>query len=109
MLVKDMTIADVLSTSEYESNLRALLVELRSARKIARAKSRTKAHPIDKLMAAGDFCTERFTPLFEAVMNKQEVKYSATIRMFIRIVGVDAFNKTMVQLLEKEKVEPQKY
>lgn len=107
-MVKDMTIADVLGTSEYESNLRVLLDELRSARKFARAKGGTKAHPIDKLMAAGDFCPERFTPLFEAVMNKQDVKYSATIRMFIRLVGVYAFNKTMVQLLEREKAEPQK-
>ena len=105
MEVKEMTIADVLKTPVFYDNLKAVIFDLRNTRKKARmmVNAPLKRHPIDHLQERGVFEPGEMAVLYASVMDKALQGYSSAERKFILQVGGEAFNKTMKQLVEKEK------
>lgn len=97
--LKKMTVADVLKTPEFKTNLEKLLNLLWESRETARNKAilrnnRLKAHPIDKIHADGIWETEKFAEEFVKVIDKTS-KYSAMARDYIREVGTSAYITTI--------------
>lgn len=106
--VADLKVADVLKMRLYQDNLKSIMDELETSRRDARdkllnAREKLKAHPIDKLIDKGIWNCGDFTVLYAQVCDKVAVGYSATERKFISEVGTEAFNKTMITLIEDEK------
>lgn len=105
--VADLKVVDVLKMRLYQDNLKSVMDELetsrRDARNVLNEREKLKAHPIDKLIDKGIWNCGDFTVLYAQVCDKVAVGYSATERKFISEVGTEAFNKTMVKLIEDEK------
>lgn len=100
-----MTIADVLKTPEYYNNLEVVISDLKNTRKKAEmsANAPLKRHPIDHLQERGVFEPGQMAVLYATAMDKKLQGYSSSERQFILQVGGEAFNKTMKQLVDKEK------
>lgn len=107
MEVKDMTIADVLKTTAFYNNLKVVISDLENTRRKAgmMADAPLKRHPIDHLQERGVFEPGQMAILYATAMDKKLQGYSSSERQFILQVGGEAFNKTMKQLVDKEKKE----
>lgn len=103
--VKDMTIADVLETPAFYNNLKVVISDLENTRRNAgiSANAPLKRHPIDHLQERGVFEPGQMAVLYATAMDKKLQGYSSSERQFILQVGGEAFNKTMKQLVDKEK------
>lgn len=106
--VADMSIEDVLLLPLFYNNVAKQITSLWSDRETARKKAgkrgeKLKSHPIDKLHADGKLVPGDFIVLFAQVLDKVATGYSATVRQFIRDLGMIAFNETMQKLLDDEK------
>lgn len=103
--VAEMSIEDVIRMPEFLANLtdelEGLLRLRREARRIAGNKgSSLKSHPIDRLEEM--YNAGKFKQTYMECLNKENKTYSATVRNFIISVGNEAFNRTMVKLLNDE-------
>lgn len=107
MEVKEMTIADVLKTPAFYNNLKLVISYLENTRKKAAmmAKAPLKRHTIDRLQERGVFEPGQMTVLYANAMDKKLQGYSSSERTFILQVGGEAFNKTMKQLVDKDKAD----
>lgn len=106
--VADMSIEDVLLLPLFYNNVAKQITSLWNDRETARKKAgkrgeKLKSHPIDKLHADGKLVPGDFVVLFAQVLDKVATGYSATVRQFIRDLGMIAFNETMQKLLDDEK------
>lgn len=106
--VADMSIEDVLLLPLFYNNVVKQITSLWNDRETARKKAgkrgeKLKSHPIDKLHADGKLVPGDFIVLFAQVLDKVATGYSATVRQFIRDLGMIAFNETMQKLLDDEK------
>lgn len=103
--VADMSIADVLKTPEFFKELSRLLGTLRGSRDKARWQvgGALKAHPIDKLIDEGVWSAGKFSVLYAQVLDKVDKTHSSTVRAFVAAVGGEAFDRTMVKLINDEK------
>nr|UVM82195.1 MAG: hypothetical protein [Bacteriophage sp.] len=99
--VKEMTISDVIKTREFYHKMNVVITDLINVRRNAFAP--LKRHPIDRLQERGVFEPGQMTVLYANAMDKKLQGYSSSERNFILQVGNEAFNKTMKQLVEKEK------
>lgn len=98
-----MTISDVIKTREFYHKMKVVITitYLINVRRYAIAP--LKRHPIDRLLERGVFEPGKMTVLYANAMDKKLQGYSSSERNFILQVGNEAFNKTMKQLVEKEK------
>lgn len=105
MEIKKMTIADVLKTPAFYNNLKVVISDLENTRRKAGmiADAPLKRHPIDRLQERGVFEPGQMAVLYATAMDNKLQGYSSSERNFILQVGNEAFNKTMKQLVEKEK------
>lgn len=106
--VKEMSIEDVIRTPEFLANLTDELeglLRLRSEARISAENKRMslKSHPIDRLVNGEMYSAGKFKQTYMECLNKENKTYSATVRDFIIAVGNEAFNRTMVKLLNDEK------
>lgn len=106
--VADLSIADVLSTPLFVSNLRAQINDIWDSREVSRKNAakdnkRLKSHVIDILHADGLLDASKFAVLFAQILDKRATGYSSNDREFIRSVGMMSFKLTMQQLIEDEK------
>ena len=106
--VADMSIEDVLLLPLFYKNVEKHITSLWNDREKARYEAggrgeRLKSHPIDKLHAEGKLVPVDFIVLFAKVLDKVAIGYSATVRQFIRDLGMIAFRETMQKLLDDEK------
>ena len=106
--VADMSIEDVLLLPLFYNNVAKQITSLWNDRETARMKAgkrgeKLKSHPMDKLHADGKLVPGDFVVLFAQVLDKVATGYSATVRQFIRDLGMIAFNETMQKLLDDEK------
>lgn len=110
MEIKKMTIADVLKTPAFYNNLKVVISDLENTRRKAgmMADAPLKRHPIDRLQERGVFEAGQMAVLYATAMDKKLRGYSSSERNFILQVGNEAFNKTMKQLVEKEKKDNEK-
>ena len=106
--VKEMSIEDVIRTPEFFANLTDELEGLLRLRRKARISAENKrmslkSHPIDRLVNGEMYSAEKFKQTYMECLNKVNRTYSASVRNFIIAVGNEAFNRTMVKLLDDEK------
>lgn len=105
--LKKMTVADVLKTPEYESQLQKLMDVIWQSREQARKKAILrnqilKAHPIDGLHEAGIWQPLTFIGEYKSVINKTS-RLSASEREYIREVGTSAYVTTIKQIQNAPK------
>lgn len=100
-----MTIADVIKTPAFYNNLKVVISDLENTRRNTRmsANGPLKRHPIDHLKERGVFEPGHMAVLYATAMDKKLQGYSSSERKFILQVGGEAFNKTMKQLIAREK------
>lgn len=110
MELKRMTIADVLKTTEFYNNIKVVISDLENTRRKAgmMADAPLKRHPIDRLQEREVFKPRKMIILYSMAMDKKLQGYSSSERNFILQVGNEAFNKTMKQLVDKEKKDDEK-
>lgn len=106
MEIKKMTISDVIKTREFYHKMNVVITDLINVRRNAIAP--LKRHPIDRLQERGVFEPGQMTVLYANAMDKKLQGYSSSERNFILQVGNVAFNKTMKQLVDKEKKDNEK-
>lgn len=106
MEIKKMTISDVIKTHEFYHKMNVVITDLINVRRNAIAP--LKRHPIDRLQERGVFEPGQMTVLYANAMDKKLQGYSSSERNFILQVGNEAFNKTMKQLVDKEKKDNEK-
>lgn len=103
-----MSVSDVLLTPEFLANLTDTLERLLRLRDEARISAEKvgaslKSHPINRLVNGEMYSAGKFKQVYMECLNKQNKTYSASVRNFIVSVGNEAFNKTMIKLLNDEK------
>lgn len=106
MEIKKMTISDVIKTREFYHKMNVVITDLINVRRNAIAP--LKRHPIDRLQERGVFEPGQMTVLYANAIDKKLQGYSSSERNFILQVGNEAFNKTMKQLVDKEKKDNEK-
>lgn len=105
--VADLSIADVLKMRLFYDNAAAEIRDIwekrEKARKELKPGERLKAHPIDKLHAAGLLEPGEFVVTFAKIMDKRETRLSSMERGVIHTLGMTAFSNTMQKLIADEK------
>lgn len=105
--LKKMTVADVLKTPEYESQLQRLMDVIWESREQAREKAILrnqilKAHPIDGLHEVGIWQPVEMIAEYMAVIDKKS-KLPEAAREYIREVGTSAYINTLKQFQNETK------
>lgn len=102
--VKELTIEEVLFTTDFFGNVHYELTDIWNRRQKARKElGELKPHPIDKLNKNGYLEPAQFVLTYMAVLNKTETKLSSRERQVVLTLGNTAFNKTMKKLIADEE------
>lgn len=96
--LEKLKVKDVLRMSDFlEEMKRQVEIEEDSHTK-ALLHGKLKRTPLDSLREKKVFNTERMTDLFEGVLNKSLLGFSAAERDYIYMLGMLAFKRVMVKL-----------
>lgn len=101
-ILKELKVGDVLELPLFADKLEKVLNRLSSQRRKAMQEAKLKKHPIDDLTESEEWNTEQMTVLFYEVLNGISDRPSR-IRSFIKAVGMEAYNATMVELIKADK------
>lgn len=107
--VSDLKVKDILEMPEFESNFASYLSELKEARQKATESARKlgrriKPTLIDWLDEKG-YEAKELIFIFDAILNKSAVGFTARERSFIHAIGMEVYRRTLLPLIEKEKKE----
>lgn len=100
--VKEMTIADVLETPEWQKNVSKIIeqiekMRLKAANAARKADRKLKANPTDRIIEKDLLNVEKITELYTEILEKR-CKLSSIERTVVFAIGMDAYNKTMKEL-----------
>lgn len=100
--VKEMTIADVLKTPEWQNNVSKIIeqiekMRLKAANAARKADKKLKANPTDRIIEKDLLNVDKITELYTEILEKR-CKLSSIERTVIFAIGMDAYNKTMKEL-----------
>nr|DAV88706.1 MAG TPA: hypothetical protein [Caudoviricetes sp.] len=98
--VKEMSVKELLLSSEFKRTLKKVVLELQNERKqksVLYNKYELKRHPIDYINLDAAYLTIEYA----AILNKKS-KLSSNARQFIKELCEDAARKTIKQLQDNE-------
>lgn len=99
--VKELKVADIISMSEFESNLQNCLnqlIEVRTKQK-KMAGNRLKRTMIDWLIEE-NIDADMMLGIFNHLICKTAVGFSASQRQFLMAIGMEAYRQTLIPLLK---------
>lgn len=111
--LQGMTVTDILATQKFRDNLAAYMTEQRETRKAAKASYealrklndargyKLPAHPIDRVI---DLSTTEMIAEYMAVIGMYSKRSSAE-RQYIKQLGQQAYNLTIIQYVIEEMPE----
>ena len=108
MELKDMTVRDVLQLDLFKEQMQRVMdQEVGSQEKAAvnahRQGARINRTPLDRLRERKAWDAEQMVEFFGSVLNKSLIGFSAVEREYIRLVGMEAFNRTIKTLQNKNE------
>ena len=97
--VEEMTIAEMVATEEFRTNIKQVMDELGASRlKLAdearKRDRKLKRHPFDRLLEESDISPEAMSQMFLDVIDKKSGK-PMIIRELIERIGMEAYRRTM--------------
>mgnify|MGYP000951765068 CR=1 FL=1 len=98
--VKEMSVKELLLSSEFKRTLKKVVSELQNERKqksVLYNKHELKRHPIDYINLDAAYLTIEYA----AILNKKS-QLSSNVRQFIKAICDDAARKTIKQLQDNE-------
>ena len=105
MEIKDLTIADVLKSAEFDKQLRRQMeIEEDTQTRVIKA-GITRRTVLDRLRQRGVFNADTLPVLYAQILDKRLQGYSAAERDYIRKVCELAFRRTLKRAIEEEKEE----
>lgn len=105
--IKKMTVADIVAKPEFERNLKNnlnQLVEVRTKQKETARKTGRRLKPtlIDWLIEE-KIDAELMLEIFNHLICKTAVGFSASQRQFLMAIGMEAYRQTLIPLLNNKK------
>ena len=108
MKVKDMKVADVIKSEQFAQQVMNEVVYREDLQTRAIAKfGALKRTPLDRLRQRGVF-NEKLVGLYEQVLSGTLLGYSRAERDYIKDMGRAAYQRTLQNMMEKEKEEERK-
>ena len=107
MDLKEMKVRDVLQLEEFRRQLEDVMSgevanQNKAAYDASKAGARLSRTPLDRLREKGAWETDKMIDYFANVLNKSLIGFGAGERLYIHLVGMEAFKRTMAKLKEKE-------
>ena len=105
MDLKEMKVRDVLQLEEFKRQLEDVMSgevanQNKAAYDASKAGARLSRTPLDRLREKGAWETDKMIDYFANVLNKSLIGFGAGERLYIHLVGMEAFKRTMAKLKE---------